>query len=359
MRDRNWEHLLNQTIELRKLVEEENFREDLPGIYLNFARALFGLGRLSEAIEYAQKSIALVDEMRPTGEASLSLGLTETYQDAYRLLAELRIGAPESSFAFADYVKGRVLRDRIDNSILRPTGDIPSAQQSEIERLVERFVESNGGDKDLGSEIERLERSITANIPSVNSGLPNLQDLNSVNSLGDSAIVSYLFTVDGKLLAYIWERDKPVRVVPLSPTEGEVGRLAVDTQRKIKNLLYFKKDAKEIYDKLLRPLSLKTNHLIIIPDKALWKIPFQALSPDGEKYLIETTTISYAPSVSILLEQLKSPKLTRKSMQAFASPSYKNEVLQYVNAEANSVSELYNSKPLLNATVAGFRADLR
>ncbi len=354
LRNRNWEHLLNQTTELRKLVEEENFREDLPGIYLNFARALFGLGRISEGIEYAHKSIALVDEMRPTGEASLSLGLTETYQDANRLLAELRVGEPEISFAFADYVKGRVLRDRIDNSILRPTGDIPSAQQAEIERLVERFVESNGGDKDLGSEIERLERSITANIPPVNSGLPNLQDLNSVNSLGDSAIVSYLFTVDGKLLAYIWERDKPVRVVPLSPTEGEVGRLAVDTQRKINNLLYFKKDAKEIYDKLLRPLSLKTNHLIIIPDKALWKVPFHALSPDGEKYLIETTAISYAPSVSILLEQLKSPKLTRKSMQAFASPSYKNEVLRYVNAEANGVSELYDSKPLLNATDKDF-----
>ena len=41
-------------------------------------------------------------------------------------------------------------------------------------------------------------------------------------------------------------------------------------------------------------------------------------------------------------------------MQAFASPSYRNEVLRYVNAEANSVSELYDAKPLLNATDTDF-----
>ena len=109
-----------------------------------------------------------------------------------------------------------------------------------------------------------------------------------------------------------------------------------------------------MYDKLLKPLSLKADHLIIVPDKSLWKIPFQALSADGEKYLIEDKLISYAPSVSILLEQWKSPKTSRRSLQAFANPSYNNQFLQYVNAEASTVAEIYNAKPQLNATVADF-----
>ena len=89
-------------------------------------------------------------------------------------------------------------------------------------------------------------------------------------------------------------------------------------------------------------------------DKSLWKIPFQALSPDGEKYLIEEKLISYAPSVSILLEQLKSSKPNRRTLQAFANSTNENRTLQYVNREAATVAGLYNSKPQLNATVADF-----
>jgi CHAT domain-containing protein len=353
-KDRNWEQLLNQSTELQKLSDKENFREDLPGIYLNLAKAFSGLGRIADAIDYAQRAIAMVDEIRPTSEASLSLGLVDTYHEAYRLLAELRLGEPEASFAFADYMKGRVLRDRIDNSILRQKGDVAPSQRFDIERLGERFVESNGTNKELQDEIERLERSITANIPSDKSELPNLQDLNRINSLGGSAIVSYLFTVDGKLIAYVWERNTPVRVVRLSLTEDEVARLAVETQRKIKNLLYFKKDAKEIYDKLLRPLSLKTKHLIVIPDKALWKIPFHASSADGEAYLIESTLVSYAPSVATLLEAVVQPTPKRSVIQSFANNSYGGRFLSRVNSEAVTAASIFGSRAIVNATPTDF-----
>ena len=63
---------------------------------------------------------------------------------------------------------------------------------------------------------------------------------------------------------------------------------------------------------------------------------------------------SYAPSVYVLLEQLKHPKPVRVALQAFANPSYDNKVLQHVNTEAVSVGEIYNAKPLFNATVPDF-----
>lgn len=83
-------------------------------------------------------------------------------------------------------------------------------------------------------------------------------------------------------------------------------------------------------------------------------MPFQALSADGEKYLIEDKLISYAPSVSILLEQIKNPKPNRQTLQAFANPSYNNQILQYANTESAQVAAIYNSKPVQNATVADF-----
>lgn len=130
--------------------------------------------------------------------------------------------------------------------------------------------------------------------------------------------------------------------------------LAKTTERKIKSFIFFKRDGKEICDKLLKPLNLTAKHLIIIPDKSLWKIPFQALSADGEKYLIEEKTISYAPSVSILLEQIKKQKPVRQTLQAFANSIHDQRVLQYADSEATSVANIYGSKPILNATISDF-----
>jgi CHAT domain-containing protein len=209
-------------------------------------------------------------------------------------------------------------------------------------------------DESVGDEIDRNEKLITDTIPDLNLVKPSLIELNNLPDLRDTAVISYFFTLDKKLIAFVWEKDKPLQTVYLPITEDLADVYARKTHEKIKDLIFFKKDGKELYDKLLKPLNISAKNMVFVPDKSLWKIPFQALSPDGEKYLIETATITYAPSVSILLEQLRSPRPTRKTFQAFASPSYNNQVLQYANAEANSVSELYNSKPILNATVADF-----
>jgi CHAT domain-containing protein len=172
--------------------------------------------------------------------------------------------------------------------------------------------------------------------------------------LENSAIVSYFFTLDKKLLAFVWEKGKVVRNVELSISEDELERLANKTHQNIKDRVFFKRDGKAIYDKLLKPLNLTSNHLIIVPDKSLWQIPFQALSSDREKYLIEEKLVSYAPSISILLEQLKAAKPNRQTLQAFANTSFENRALRYVNAEASTVAGIYGSKPLINATVNDF-----
>ena len=172
--------------------------------------------------------------------------------------------------------------------------------------------------------------------------------------MDDTAIVSYFFTLDKKLLAFVWEKGKPLQTIYLPISEDEVERLREINRTKIKNFIFFKRDGKEIYDKLLKPLNLAAKHLIIVPDKSLWKIPFQALSADGEKYLIEEKLISYAPSVSILLEQIKSRnrivKLCRRLPIRLRIISSCNMLMR----KQQQVAEIYNSKPIINATVADF-----
>nr|HQU84270.1 CHAT domain-containing protein [Pyrinomonadaceae bacterium] len=220
-----------------------------------------------------------------------------------------------------------------------------------LEELSLKFINN----ENLADEIGKNEKLVTTKIPELNLKKPNLSELEKITSLNNTAVISYFFTLDKKLIAFVWEKGNQLRTVDLLVSEDEAEVIAAKTQNDIKNRVFFKRDGKTIYDKLVKPLTLTSKHIIFVPDKSLWKIPFQALSSDGEKYLIEEKLISYAPSISILLEQLKGAKPNRQTLQAFANSSFETKLLQYVNSEASTVAGIYNTKPIINATARDFR----
>jgi CHAT domain-containing protein len=66
----------------------------------------------------------------------------------------------------------------------------------------------------------------------------------------------------------------------------------------------------ELYAELLSPLAkrLRARHLVFVPHDVLHYVPFHALH-DGERHLIDSFTVSYAPSASILaLCQRRAPR---------------------------------------------------
>ena len=349
-RNKNWQEMVKFNQKLLNLTLENNFRDDLPAIHLDFARAYFYLNQLQLSQEHLEKSLAYIEEIRQSENIALSLGLSETYHQAYRLLTEIKEGQPRESFELADFLKARLLKDKINNSSFNSVSVI----SREVRRKLEELTLNYDGNQSTAPQIEMVEKSVTAKIPELNLAKPDLSELDNMPDLNDTAIISYFFTLDKKLLAFVWEKGKPLQTIYLPVSEDEADDDAKLTERKIKNFIFFKKDGREMYDKLLKPLNIAAKHLIIVPDKSLWKIPFQALSADGEKYLIEDKLISYAPSVSILLEQIKNAKPNRRTLQAFANPTYNKQFLQYVNEESAQVAAIYNSKPVQNATVADF-----
>jgi CHAT domain-containing protein len=72
-------------------------------------------------------------------------------------------------------------------------------------------------------------------------------------------------------------------------------------------------------------LKNKTN-LIVVPDGVLWQVPFQALQPSLNRFLIQDYTISYAPSLTVLretmnVEQRRKPAARELStLLAFGNP---------------------------------------
>jgi CHAT domain-containing protein/Tfp pilus assembly protein PilF len=69
--------------------------------------------------------------------------------------------------------------------------------------------------------------------------------------------------------------------------------------------LDFLEGARELFDAVLGkavPMLRDRRNLIVVPDGALWELPFHALRPGWGGFLIEHASVSYAPSIGVLRE---------------------------------------------------------
>lgn len=100
-----------------------------------------------------------------------------------------------------------------------------------------------------------------------------------------------------------------IKLYPLNVTAKQLTEEVGEFRRMLaeRDLTYQTK-ARQLYDLLLKPAEdqLKGKKtLCVVPDKALWELPFQALQPRNGVHLIEDLTLFYAPSLSVLRETNK------------------------------------------------------
>ncbi len=85
---------------------------------------------------------------------------------------------------------------------------------------------------------------------------------------------------------------------------SEIVRLARDLRERLAGRdLDFGEPAARLYQALLAPardVLRGARHVVLVPDGALWELPFQALRPRGGRYLVEDVAVSYVPSLSVL-----------------------------------------------------------
>ncbi len=88
--------------------------------------------------------------------------------------------------------------------------------------------------------------------------------------------------------------------------------------------LRYQDAARQLYDLLLKPAEEQLRGrktLCIVPDRALWELPFQALQPRTGVHLIEDHTLFYTPSLSVLREVTKQRSSARSNgLLAFGNP---------------------------------------
>jgi len=142
-----------------------------------------------------------------------------------------------------------------------------------------------------------------------------------------TALVEFVVADDKSYLIVLTnDRALKISLYPIKITANQLTERVDQFRRMLADRdLNYQDTARQLYDLLLKPAEEQLRGrktLCVVPDRALWELPFQALQPRTGVHLIENYTLFYAPSLSVLREMTKQPgEPTRKrTLLAFGNP---------------------------------------
>jgi CHAT domain-containing protein/Tfp pilus assembly protein PilF len=298
------------------------------------------LNKPVEARQALEEAITIIEMLR----AQVAGGEEEQQRffaskvSPYHAMVDLLIaeGKKAEALTFAERAKARVLLDVLQTGRVNVTKALTGGEQERDRKLRAELISINtqvtrANQKDnpdqarldvLKSLREKARLDYEAFQTSLYAAHPELRvqrgeapvinagELAALLPDHKSALLEYVITDDATYLFAVSKADgKPVAEVqvfrlPLKPAE-----LAKQTESLWQQLagrdLGFRTSAKQLYQLLLRPAQAqfqgKTN-LVIVPDGKLWELPFQALVAENGRYVIESSAVSYAPSLTVLRE---------------------------------------------------------
>jgi CHAT domain-containing protein len=308
-------------------------------------RALRSLGRTSEARAAFDRAIALVEQLRThitSGNEAAGQFLFDKLAP-YDQMVSLLVAAkqPEEALNYAERAKARVLVDvlRGGAGITNTMTESERAQEKHLiaqlnswnEQIGVAETQNRDGGKRLAAldaklahsrvELDSFEDSLYAAHPElkVSRGrfAPLTQhDLDALPPAPSGRLLEYVST-DQTTYLFSAARGRSgaprLAVFDLKLPRKRLEQEADTLQRELADRdLRFAQQAQEADRLLLPPGAIAgARELVIVPDGALWNVPFQALRSSSGRYLIQDCAIAYAPSLAALREMSKPPVRTR------------------------------------------------
>lgn len=289
----------------RRLRDEKGrgaFLEDKIGFYYNPILHLLQGGRFSEAFDLLERSRsrAMADLL-----AGKQLGLSGQkdrvlYAESLKLQTDIAL-LQKGLFNY----RSRPDRDKFAEKISKAEKEIQRLE-GDYQRLLNRIVSDSPRLQELilskPASLEMLQRSMK-------------QDRYDV--------LQYLVLEHGIILWHISSDAVHVKSVFLPRSELIAKVAALKKGLSDRKARFDEQTVREMFLFLIQPAMkwIKTGHLVIIPHEDLNYIPFQVFQdPSNNKFAGELFQISYAPSVSILLNLKKGGGISGKKLLAAADP---------------------------------------
>ncbi len=365
-------------------------------------RAYRALKQPANAQQAFSESIAAAEELRfnvAGGEIERQRMFELLVRPYYELIGlMMEQNRPHDAFAYAERVKGRTLLDVLRSGKVE-IGKAMSAEEREREQALRREINTlnlqlhraNQSAKPDAARAEaltlRLQKArlaFEAFQTTLYAAHPELRvqrgevhaikpaETATLLTTANRAILEYVVT-DDRVYLFVMSRSSSVASIDLKTytipiRREELAKQTSNFRRQLATLdLAFRAPAKQLYDLLVKPAQAQLQgktEIVIVPDGALWELPFQALLSSATRYWIEETAIAYAPSLTVLREMIAQRKQREPStghmtsLLALGNPAIGKETAERVTTvrrderlnalpeaerEVRSLAELYGA----------------
>jgi len=307
---------------------------------------LQGLGDSAAAYSAYQHARTELETLRSSvrGE-ELKISFMKNRLEVYECLVELclnesgRAGGAEEAFQFIELAKSRSLaeillhpgatfaatdegqsglvrriremREELNWYYRRIEKEQLSAEAPSTDRIERLRYEAAARENDLVRVLRELRSSEASAEGDSKDGMPSLETIRETLP-ARTALIEY-FAVKDHFVAALITQDS-LRIVPITPVsriENLVRLLRFQLSKFTLGPDYVRSFEKalmravqshlhELYTELIAPLreGFSASHLVLVPHGVLHSLPFHALF-DGQRYLIDEFSVSYAPSASV------------------------------------------------------------
>ncbi len=375
-----------------KFAEENGYFNTYWNAQTTIAKMRLASGQKKEAKQALESAINTIEILRKqvAGGEQEEQNFFEDKTSPYYLMVELLISQDNASeaFSYAERAKSRTLLDVLQSGKIKFNKTMTAQEQEQEQRFKNELVSLNAQiskengrkqpDKtrlaDLQNQLEKKRLEFEDFQTRLYAAHPELKvqrgemkpiSLEEAGKLlpdNQSALLEYVVT-DDKAFLFVLTKDAKQPAVSLKVYSIDIKQkdLAQKTEsfrlKLAKGDLDFPQSAQDLYNLLLKPaeaqIKNKTN-LIIVPDASLWDLPFQALQPAQNRYLIETSAVSYAPSLTALREMTKKNQLKQTSsanLLAFGNPIVGKETSERIKQVfmSEKLSPLPEAERLVNS----------
>ena len=326
-----------------ELARDNNSPEILWQSLTSAGRSSRALNQPGRAVRAFSDAIAVIEQLRnrvvgPEQDQQLFF---ESRTAPYHALIDLLIARHDfaEAFAYAERARGRVLLDVLGRGRANIEGAMTPDERALERRLNETLVALNSQLKretlrpqadptrvagiqsqlrDARLEYDAFQTRVYAAHPElkIQRGEVEPLTLEGVAPLipdGETALLEFTLTPEKAYLFVITRsvgtqantrEGVEMKVYPLDVKVNELTNLTSRFRARLaENTLDFRGLARQLYDLLLRPAQAQIDgkkSLCIVPDGALWELPFQALQPAENRYLLEDHALFYTPSLGVL-----------------------------------------------------------
>ncbi|MEM7134505.1 MAG: CHAT domain-containing tetratricopeptide repeat protein [Chloroflexota bacterium] len=338
-----------------KLATEIDRRDILPGIHYRLGETSRLLGNNIAALASLNESVRIIEETRsPLQDEGIKISLLGRWQQIYesQALLYLQMGNETAALQAVERARSRAFLDMLlsgctDSDQETPfTNDEPMTA-TEIQAclpsgtaLIEFFVTGLPG----------TNKGITENLPPGSDGL-------SAHLLPEEKVLAFVITDKHIQIVELDVQVSQIQAQLFNKRDGRLrGMMPVPGKR-----LGAMRRWHDLGERLLAPLSPLVDdkrHLIFVPHGILHYLPLHAMTKPSRLTGTTNTTVSYAPSASVLFNRatalafaVASPMQQRGSDPKILSLGVNEDGLTHAEAEAAWIAESFGGDCLIGQDV--------